>query len=181
MRDLYLSKIKHVKNRILVFSLVLGVFLIGLVCFSCKTRQSAPGPALTLALDTVPSILFLTYLFQQDTTLTPTVVNVKLLSHRIVAGKFKSIPNQVESPPARFSCALYSAYGVLLKRVNLEDPLVQEMEYLTEDQQFARKRLRLAAWQSGLRLQLLPGTRKVVLEELISGARYQTLQLLTLP
>jgi hypothetical protein len=181
MRNLYLSKIKQVKNRILIFNLLLGVFLIGSMCFSCKTRQSAPRPASILALDTVPSILFLTYLFQQDTTLTPTVVHVQLISHRIVAGKFKSTPNQVESPPARFSCALYAAGDVLLKRVDLEDPLVQEMEYLTEDQQFARKRIRLAAWQSGLRVQLLPGTRKVVLEELISGAKYQALQLLTLP
>jgi hypothetical protein len=178
---LYLSKVKHLDKINRFASVVFGVIIIGLMCISCKTRQSVQTPASMLPLDTVPSMLFVRYLFQQDTGVTPTKVQVKLLDHRIVVGAFKPGSDFQEKASARFSCALYSASGVLLKRVDLEDPIVQEMEYLTEDQQFARKRIRLAEWQSGLRLQLLPGTRKVVLEELISGAKYQLLQLLTLP
>jgi|GEM_PF-4662263 len=155
---MFKARINNILNTILLLLLAI------LITEACHPGNLLTRPERVMQQDTVPTILFLNYLFKQDTLDSRKSVQVNLLSHSTAQGKLKPALAVPPGEDARFWVCLRDAKGQILQRIPLDNPLVQNLEYLGEDNQFARKTIQMAQWPATVRLQFLPGTRRITLE-----------------
>lgn len=153
----------HILNKCLI-----GLFCILVPCAMLCSDACRPATAARSSQpqrnDTIPRILFLNYMFKQDTNARAAQVNVTLLNHIVTAGKLKPEAPFRQETETRFTLNLLDDQGKSLKSIPIGNPLVQDFEYLGENNQYARKQLNMAQWPFSIRLQLVPGTRKITLE-----------------
>lgn len=154
--------LNYLKNNILTTVLLFLMAL--LLTEACRPTSAIARPERVMQQYTTPTILFLNYLFKQDTLNPQKPVQVSLLSHSTAQGKLKPALAQPSGEETRFWVCLRDAKGQVLQRIPLDNPLLQNLEYLGEDNQFARKTIQMAQWPATVRLQFLPGTRRITLE-----------------
>lgn len=147
--------------------------LIGLL-FSACVKPSAPVPVQPFAWEPAdgPAILFINYkITAPDTSRATDYEQVICLNHFLTPGTLKTAlepPSSVAH--AQYACLMQNERKEILKKIELENPLIRTFEYVTEDHNLVQKELKTGESEFSIRTQLPPETRYVIFVKYISAS-----------